>query len=88
VQQRSIWRHHYLLQLKSMSRYPKGAELSTLSPLTSEQFREFVSMNEEERIEAGNQMSEREKNQIMLEFSKMNSSISNVNESMDELRPD
>lgn len=65
---------------------PEGAELSTLPSSTSEQFREFVSMSEEERIEAGNQVSEEEKNQIMLEFSKMNSSISTVNESMEELQ--
>jgi hypothetical protein len=32
-------------------------------------------MSEEERIEAGNQMNEQEKNQIMLEFAGMNTSI-------------
>jgi hypothetical protein len=64
---------------------PEGADLSTLPPSASEQFREFVSMSEEERIEAGNQMSEGEKNQIMLEFSRINNSNS-VNESMEELQ--
>jgi hypothetical protein len=32
-------------------------------------------MSEEERIEAGNQMGEQERNQIMLEFTRMNTSI-------------
>jgi hypothetical protein len=66
---------------------PEGAELSTLpSSSTSEPFREFVAMSEEERIEASNQMSEEEKNQIMLEFSRMNSSSGGINESMEELQ--
>jgi len=34
-----------------------------------------MAMSEEERIEAGNQMDEQEKNQIMLEFTRMNTSI-------------
>jgi hypothetical protein len=63
---------------------PEGAELSTLPSSASEPFREFVAMSEEERIEAGNQMSEEEKNQIMMEFSRMNSS--SINESMEELQ--
>lgn len=65
---------------------PEGAELSTLPSSASEPFREFVAMSEEERIEAGNQMSEEEKNQIMLEFSRMNSSSGGINESMEELQ--
>ena len=52
---------------------PKGAELPTPSP--SDQFQEFMAMSEQERIEAGNQMNEQEKNQIMLEFAGMNTSI-------------
>jgi hypothetical protein len=51
---------------------PKGAELPSS---TSEQFREFMAMSEQERIEAGSRMSQEEKNQIMLDFSKTNSSI-------------
>jgi hypothetical protein len=51
---------------------PETADLQSSS---SEQFREFVAMNEEERIEAGNQMSEQEKNQIMSDFSRINKSI-------------
>jgi hypothetical protein len=53
---------------------PEGAEVPTL-PQSSNQFQEFVAMSEEERIEAGNQMNEQEKNQIMLEFASMNTSI-------------
>jgi len=59
---------------------PEGANVST--PLPSNQFQEFMAMNEEERIEAGNQMNEQEKNQIMLEFARMNTSI---NESMSQI---
>lgn len=51
---------------------PEGAEIS---PQSSNQFQEFMAMSEEERIEAGNQMNEQEKNQIMLEFTGMNTSI-------------
>jgi len=66
---------------------PEGAELSLSPSSASEQFREFVAMSEEERIGAGSQMSEEEKNQIMLEFSRMNSSSSSgINESMEELK--
>jgi hypothetical protein len=61
---------------------PEGADVASPSP--SNQFQEFVAMSEEERIEAANQMSEEEKNQIMLDFSRINSS--NVNESMDDLQ--
>ena len=43
---------------------------------------EFLVMSEEKRIEAGSQMNEQEKNQIMLEFAKMNTSI---NESMSQI---
>ena len=50
---------------------PEGAELS----LPSNQLQEFMAMSEEERIEAGNQMDEQDKNQIMLEFANMNTSI-------------
>lgn len=63
---------------------PEGAELSSVSA-SEQQFREFVVMSEEERIEAGNQMSEEEKNQIMLEFAGINNS-SSVNETMEELQ--
>src|SRR5918996_699738 len=52
---------------------PEGSELSPSPP--SDQFQEFMAMSEEERIEAGNQMNEQEKNQIMLEFAGMNTSI-------------
>jgi hypothetical protein len=51
---------------------PEGAEIP---PQSSNQFQEFMAMSEEERIEAGNQMNEQEKNQIMLEFAGMNTSI-------------
>src|SRR5919106_2222238 len=51
---------------------PEGSELS---PPPSNQSQEFMAMSEEERIEAGNQMNEQEKNQIMLEFAGMNTSI-------------
>jgi Electron transfer DM13 len=51
---------------------PEGAETSLL---LSNQLQEFMAMTEEERIDAGNQMDEQEKNQIMLEFAKMNTSI-------------
>ena len=57
---------------------PEGAEIP---PQSSNQFQEFMAMSEEERIEAGNQMNEQEKNQIMLEFAGMNTSI---NESMSQ----
>ena len=50
---------------------PEGAELSP----PSNQLQEFMAMSEEERIEAGNQMGEQERNQIMLEFARMNTSI-------------
>jgi len=36
---------------------------------------QFMAISEEERIEAGNQMDGQEKNQIMLEFARMNTSI-------------
>jgi hypothetical protein len=52
---------------------PEGAEVP--APPPSNQFQEFMAMSEEERIEAGNQMDEQEKNQIMLEFARMNNSI-------------
>src|ERR687891_1563514 len=52
---------------------PEGSELSPSPP--SNQSQEFMAMSEEERIEAGNQMNEQEKNQIMLEFAGMNTSI-------------
>ena len=51
---------------------PEGAEIP---PPPSNQFQEFMAMSEEERIEAGNQMNEQEKNQIMVEFAGMNTSI-------------
>jgi electron transfer DM13 len=52
---------------------PEGAELP--APPPSDQFQEFMAMSEQERIEAGNQMNEQEKNQIMVEFASMNTSI-------------
>jgi Electron transfer DM13 len=52
---------------------PEGAELP--APPPSDQFQEFMAMSEQERIEAGNQMNEQEKNQIMVEFAGMNTSI-------------
>jgi Electron transfer DM13 len=52
---------------------PEGAELP--APPPSDQFQEFMAMSEQQRIEAGNQMNEQEKNQIMLEFAGMNTSI-------------
>ena len=65
---------------------PEGAEIQ--APPPSNQFQEFMAMSEEERIEAGNQMDEQEKNQIMLEFAKMNNSIdesmAQVNQSVSE----
>jgi hypothetical protein len=50
---------------------PEGAQI----PTSPHQFQEFIAMSEEERIEASNQMNEQEKNQIMLEFAGMNTSI-------------
>lgn len=55
---------------------PEGVNVSTPLP------QEFLVMSEEKRIEAGDQMNEQEKNQIMLEFAKMNTSI---NESMSQI---
>ena len=55
---------------------PEGVNVSTPLP------QEFLVMSEEKRIEAGSQMNEQEKNQIMLEFAKMNTSI---NESMSQI---
>jgi hypothetical protein len=57
---------------------PEGAEVPQ-SP--SNQFEEFMAMSAEERIQ-GNQMSEEEKNHIMLDFSKINTSI---DESVEEV---
>jgi hypothetical protein len=66
---------------------PEGAEISGPPP-PSNQFQEFMAMSEEERIEAGNQMDEQERNQIMLEFARMNTSIDEsmvqINESLSE----
>ncbi len=49
---------------------------------------QFMAMSEEERIEAGNQMDGQEKNQIMLEFARMNTSIdesmAQINQSLSE----
>lgn len=65
---------------------PEGAEVP--APPPSNQFQEFMEMSEEERIEAGNQMDEQEKNQIMLEFARMNTSIdesmAQINQSISE----
>lgn len=59
---------------------PEGANVS--APLPSNQFQEFMALSEEERTKAGSQMNEQEKNQIMLEFAKRNTSI---NESMSQI---
>jgi hypothetical protein len=65
---------------------PEGAELPP-SPL-SDQFQEFMAMSEEERIEAGSQMNEQERNQIMVEFARTNTSIdepmTQINQSLSE----
>jgi hypothetical protein len=65
---------------------PEGAEVP--APPPSNQFQEFMAMSEEERIEAGNQMDEQEKNQIMLELARMNTSIdesmAQINQSLSE----
>ena len=53
---------------------PEGAEVPS-SPSPSKQFQEFMALSEEERIDAGNLMNEQEKNQIMLEFAGINTSI-------------
>lgn len=60
---------------------PEGAELSAPPSLPSSQFQEFMTMSEDERIEAGSQMNEQEKNQVMLEFARINTSI---NEPMEQ----
>ncbi|MGH9984611.1 MAG: DM13 domain-containing protein [Nitrososphaeraceae archaeon] len=66
---------------------PEGAEVPAF-PLPSNQFQEFIAMSEDERIEAGNQMDEQERNQIMLEFASMNTSIdesmAQINQSLSE----
>jgi hypothetical protein len=66
---------------------PEGAEVPAFPP-PSNQFQEFMAMSEDERIEAGNQMDEQEKNQIMLEFARMNTSIdesmAQINQSLSE----
>jgi hypothetical protein len=69
---------------------PEGAEVPAAPP-PSNQFQEFIAMSENERIEAGNQMYEQEKNQIMLEFARMNTSIdesmTQINKSLSEQQP-
>jgi Electron transfer DM13 len=59
---------------------PEGANVS--APIPSNQFQEFLVMSEEKRIEAGSQMNDQEKNQIMLEFAKMTTTI---DESMSQI---
>jgi hypothetical protein len=63
------------------------AEVPAASPPLN-QFQEFMAMSEEKRIEAGNQMDDQEKNQIMLEFARMNTSIdesmTQINQSLSE----
>lgn len=58
---------------------PEGAEVpqppAAVLPLSSNPLQEFMVMSEEERIEAGRQMNGQEKNSIMLEFAKTNTSI-------------
>jgi len=53
---------------------PERAEVPAASP-PSNQLQEFIAMSEEERIEAGNRMDEQERNQIMLEFARINTSV-------------
>jgi len=53
---------------------PEGAEVPAASS-PSNQLQEFIAMSEEERIEAGNRMDEQERNQIMLEFARTNTSV-------------
>jgi hypothetical protein len=60
---------------------PEGAEVPS-SPPPSNQLQEFMAMSEEERIEAGSQMSQQERNQIMLDFARINTSI---DESMEQI---
>ena len=68
---------------------PEGAEVPAFPP-PSNQFQEFIAMSEDERIEAGNQMDKQERNQIMLEFARMNTSIdesmAQINRSLSELQ--
>ena len=63
---------------------PEGAEVPSApsAAAPSNQFQEFVTMSKEERIEAGNQMNELEKNRIMLDFARINTSI---DESMEQI---
>ena len=65
---------------------PEGTEVS--APPPSNQFQEFIAMSEDERIETGNWMGEQERNQIMLEFARMNTSIdesmTQINQSLSE----
>jgi hypothetical protein len=66
---------------------PEGTEVrSSSSP--SNQFQEFMAMSEEERTKVGNQMNEQERNQIMLEFARINTSIdesmAQINQSLSE----
>jgi Electron transfer DM13 len=65
---------------------PEGANVS--APIPSNQFQEFLVMSEEKRIEVGSQMNDQEKNQIMLEFAKMDTtideSISQINQSLSQ----
>jgi hypothetical protein len=65
---------------------PEGAEVS--APPPSNQFQEFIAMSEDERIEAGNRMDEQERNLIMVEFARMNTSIdesmAQINQSLPE----
>ncbi len=63
---------------------PEGAEFPPSFVSSEQRFREFVAMSEEERIEAGNQMSEEEKNQMMLDFSRINGT--SINETMEQLQ--
>jgi hypothetical protein len=65
---------------------PEGAVPA--APPPSNQFQEFIAMSEEERIEAGNRMDEQERNQIMLEFARMDTSVdesmAQINQSLSE----
>ena len=58
---------------------PGGAEVP--ASISSNQLQDFMAMSEQERIEAGSQMNEQKKNQIMLEFARINTS---TNESMEQ----
>jgi hypothetical protein len=68
---------------------PEGAEIPPPPPPPpSNQFQEFMTMSEEERIEAGKKINGQEKNQIMRDFARINTSIDEsmelINQSISE----